>query len=362
MWPDPPISDLDDRSRTPVATPSYASGDILVGRPADTRDDIYALACICYVMMTGKHPFNGQNAVAARQEHLTPKRPAQLSDRQWRALSAGLRHKREHRPADVQKWLEQITLPSQPAPLPPLLSVMGALPVRDRTAYRVTAGLAVLIAAIGWWAHSNPDLVKNALAGLSATATQLWNEGRVDARSRSPANPLAHIDHLIGQPGSPVAAPQVIGTGGANTLPKTVQSQAATVKATPGGAQMSAPRTEIAPPKRALIELASATLDVAPTQSVARVTVLRRRSYRSDVSFSWWTESGTAQSGVDFVPVHYRVDFIPDGRNETTLLVSIVADPSRKVAKTFYVVLGAPGDRASLGSRTLTMVTILPAN
>jgi hypothetical protein len=38
-----------------------------------------------------------------------------------------------------------------------------------------------------------------------------------------------------------------------------------------------------------------------------------------------------------------------------------VADPSRRNAKSFYVVISNPSSDAALGKRTLTMVTIPPA-
>ena len=38
-------------------TPAYASCEQLEGRRANPRDDLYALACICYELLAGTHPF-----------------------------------------------------------------------------------------------------------------------------------------------------------------------------------------------------------------------------------------------------------------------------------------------------------------
>jgi hypothetical protein len=41
--------------------------------------------------------------------------------------------------------------------------------------------------------------------------------------------------------------------------------------------------------------------------------------------------------------------------------VPVVSDPTRKEPRSFYVVINDPSEQATLGKRTLTMVTILPS-
>jgi Calx-beta domain len=91
---------------------------------------------------------------------------------------------------------------------------------------------------------------------------------------------------------------------------------------------------------------------------MARITVRRSRTMRDEVSFKWWTESGTAKPGQDFVPVKTRVEYIENGKNSTDLVVPLVRDPARRTARNFYVVIDEASDNAALGPRTLTMVTI----
>ena len=91
---------------------------------------------------------------------------------------------------------------------------------------------------------------------------------------------------------------------------------------------------------------------------MARITVRRSRTLRDEVSFKWWTESGTAKPGLDFVPVKTQVEHIESGKNSVNLVVPIVMDPARRAARNFYVVIDEASDNAALGSRTLTMVTI----
>ena len=48
-------------------TPAYASPEMLEHREPDPRDDIYALGCITYELLTGKHPFDRVPATAGAQ-------------------------------------------------------------------------------------------------------------------------------------------------------------------------------------------------------------------------------------------------------------------------------------------------------
>jgi hypothetical protein len=111
-------------------------------------------------------------------------------------------------------------------------------------------------------------------------------------------------------------------------------------------------------PSLARLEMGVDAVDVAPFSNVASVPVQRRDSYRSNVSFTWWTEPGTAKPGQDFVPVNSRVEYLVGGDHQAHLLVPIVADPRRHAAKNFYVVIDDPSDGAKLGTRQITLVTI----
>jgi hypothetical protein len=91
---------------------------------------------------------------------------------------------------------------------------------------------------------------------------------------------------------------------------------------------------------------------------MAHVVVRRKGSSRSDVSFKWWTESGTAKPGRDFVPVKSQVEHIESGQTAVSLIIPVVRDSARRQSRSFYVVIDEPSDGATLGSRTLTMVTL----
>ena len=49
---------------------AFASAEMLEGRPADPRDDVYSLACLIYSVLAGAHPFGSRTAVEARDQEL----------------------------------------------------------------------------------------------------------------------------------------------------------------------------------------------------------------------------------------------------------------------------------------------------
>jgi serine/threonine protein kinase len=353
LRPEPAIPELDDPSRVAVVTPSYASCELLVGRPPEARDDVYALACISYVLLTGKHPFEGRTALAARAQRLSPRRPARLSDRQWRALKAGLQSDRNQRPSDMQAWLRQLNVPSKPAALPPLHSVKSAPPLRGDPVRWVTGGLIALVAGLCWWALHNIDSVKSASAGVGSGASAVWSRVRGDSGSTSAANVAGQPAENDSQPRPTAAVPQ---------RPAKVASHAVVARALPAVAAATGEAAPSADSSLARIELAADVVDVPPDQTEATVQVQRRHNYHGGVSFTWWTESGTATPGQDFVPVTPRTEYIPAGENQARLVIALVGDARRQMTRSFYVVIGDPSDGATLGARTLTMVTIPPSD
>jgi Protein kinase domain/Sulfatase-modifying factor enzyme 1 len=111
-------------------TPAYASCEMLDGAEPDVRDDVYAIACVAYELLTGKHPFDRKSAVQARTAGLVPARPSGLNRSQWRALKRGLAFRRERRSASAIELLN------------------GLLPPKRSPAVYVGAGAAVLAVVV----------------------------------------------------------------------------------------------------------------------------------------------------------------------------------------------------------------------
>jgi serine/threonine protein kinase len=342
--------------RAPVATPGYASCQLLEGQHPDARDDLFAFACVAYVLLSGQHPFPRRTAVDARAQRVRPSRPPGLTGRQWRVLREGLRWERDRRPADIQKWLYRFGLGAAAPRLPPLAALMNAPTPRNSGGARTAAIIALFaaLAAGGYWTATNHD----SLARLVKPATPT----PVAARQASRA-PIIESAPVPQENPSPAPA----STAGAATA-AAARAAAAPIATRPGAAAAPARRfagessagAGNAGPVR--IEMAADAVDVEPTDREALVTVRRRGSLHGDASFTWWTESGTAKPGRDFAPVILSVEHIADGRGHVTLNVPIFSTPRGK-SKSFFVAIDqtGPGGTA-LGARTVTMVTIQPAD
>jgi len=90
-------------------TPAYASCEMLEGKEPDPRDDVYALACVTYELLTGRHPFKRLPADEARSRGMAPEPVAKIPRRAWKALQHGLAFDREARTPSVQQFFIELS-------------------------------------------------------------------------------------------------------------------------------------------------------------------------------------------------------------------------------------------------------------
>mgnify|MGYP006201525829 FL=1 len=77
---------------TPLSgyTPAYASIELLKGHSPSIADDTFSFACLCYELLTSKHPFDRMPADKALAEHKVAMKPSHLNLLQWQALKKAL--------------------------------------------------------------------------------------------------------------------------------------------------------------------------------------------------------------------------------------------------------------------------------
>jgi serine/threonine protein kinase len=103
---------LDGRTRFDAAvlgalTPQYASCEMFEGLKPDSRDDVYALGCVAYELLTGQHPYQQLPSIEARKKSVTATKPKGLRKRQWRALQRSIALDRASRTPTAAAFLEE---------------------------------------------------------------------------------------------------------------------------------------------------------------------------------------------------------------------------------------------------------------
>ena len=196
---------LAPRKALSAVTPAYACCELLAGRPADPRDDIYALACIAYELLAGSHPFQRRPSTIARDLGIVPTRPPGLSGQQWKTLTMGLSWHRAARSIGVDAWLNKLHAERAAAEQLPRagdLKPASAAP-RPAAPFRAAAVFAVLLVAVAVWAsfvqvapgrkagagHVAPAV----LATLPGTPAAVADLGPAEARNPVPAEALAQV-------------------------------------------------------------------------------------------------------------------------------------------------------------------------
>jgi serine/threonine protein kinase len=379
------------------ATPGYVSCQVLEGERPDARDDIFALACVAYLLLSGEHPFANRTATEARASGIKPKRPVELRQRQWHALRAGLQWDRQKRPADMAAWLQAMEL-AEAAPRLRALSDLTDNPVPPRPklgpAVAMTAAAAAVLAGIFWIVTHYSELSAQ-LAGMvdqtSAirTATPIpppptdadftpppnlsgLKSSTSPTPSTSPAQSAPPTSSTSPAPAA-TPAPSAATAAVAKLQPATAPPVAAAPPptTTPTHTPVTSAASTVAPvvatvaphpatPRLSTIELAADTVDVPLNEPSASVLVHRKGNVRDRVGFTWWTESGTAKPVTDFAPVSPHVEYFDEGKSTVTLSIRLT-DTIRARDKSFYVVIDEAQEGGTLGPRALTMVT-LPAN
>ncbi|ODN43269.1 serine/threonine protein kinase [Piscirickettsia litoralis] len=96
-------------------TPAYASYEMLCGEEPHPSDDIYALGCIFYELLTGKHPYNKCSALKALEDELTVKKITHIPEWLWLVIRDMLALKRKKRLGSASKLLERLQNKDQKA-------------------------------------------------------------------------------------------------------------------------------------------------------------------------------------------------------------------------------------------------------
>lgn len=211
-------------------TPTYASPEMLEHQEPDPRDDIYALACITYEMLTGRHPFGRMQATEARDGGLELERRPKLSRRQYKALKSALAFERQLRTPSVRQFLNEIRPEpevSVPIPLYKVGKAAAALVIGGVGLYYLTSGLL----------HRPPDTGKMGADNLAAVTEARKHTSEIAGLENNAAEVAALQPAAGATSGSvPVAAKEI------STTPAATEDKLAMVTQPPPALSAAAVR------------------------------------------------------------------------------------------------------------------------
>jgi formylglycine-generating enzyme required for sulfatase activity len=131
--------DVPRQKASPAVTPLYASPQLMARQKPEPADDVYALACLAYELLTGTHPFDS-GAGAQSAQFPSPLR-AGLSSTQYSAVVHGLQRDRSNRTPTVKQFVAEFSAPERRAARKKPIPVGRAIGV----------GAAVLVLALVAW-------------------------------------------------------------------------------------------------------------------------------------------------------------------------------------------------------------------
>lgn len=102
------VPDQSDR----VATPAYASPQVLAREIAEPRDDLFSFACVAFEMLAGTHPFARRASLTVQMSNCPVAESAPLSPHQMDVLKGGLAWRREDRPSSVNNFFHSLITPA----------------------------------------------------------------------------------------------------------------------------------------------------------------------------------------------------------------------------------------------------------
>ena len=339
-------ADTMSKDTSTALTPAYASCELLEGRRPDPRDDLYALACLTYELLSGAHPFQGRRSVEARQLGLVPQRPEGLTEAQWRTLAMGLAWRREDRSMAVGDWIAALNPPPT------------RTPIASRSIARVAVPLTlVLVGLIIWFSYGRQPVAPKLAADASnaaahatvatpttiatTTGTASGTATTTAAAAITPATAAAAVAVAVAASG--VAAESPAATRAVSMQPPDDTNTVRTASKTSNTTHIS---------------ISNASYRMGSRQNFAEIHVHRSSGPVGDTSFVWKTQPASALPDVDYVPQAPVTQLLPKGRHAASVFVKLIPNPSRKHAVVFYVTIGEPGNGATLGRVTRAAIIL----
>jgi tRNA A-37 threonylcarbamoyl transferase component Bud32 len=336
------------RTMTSALTPAYACCELLAGRSADPRDDLYAFACLSYELLAGAHPFQRRPSTVARDLGIVPDRPQGLSGQQWRTLTMGLSWHRGGRSISVPTWLERLSVQRAAARQLPRACDIEPAPARARplASFKAATTFALLLITVSVW-------VSFKSRGLATVAAHTQMSSEATAVSDADTTGAARADF------GPLEAS--LGNAGAFDAQPQPPEAAASAQAAPLAVKHDANRA-----KSMMLDpivVSARNYRIRSGENFAEIRVRRAsQQHAGDAAFVWWTEAASAKPGIDYVQQGKVTQLIPRGKNSTTFFIKLLPTASRSQDQVFYIAIAEAGSGAPSRRIERTAVWLPPTH
>lgn len=353
-------------------------------------DDVFALACLTYEMLAGRHPFNFNSRGRAREDALVPARIPSVTDEEWDAIRRALSFEPDQQIGTVEEFLgdlgvkgterlsateEQLSdrivadvpaaavppqsagsvtpvaasppsLPEAPT-VPPAPVVIGRaerIPTRDNTHPVRTAFLGAVLAGLAGWLFLGD--AREQATGMIGYVDEALDLGLLDRFAPDISTVVAttfspvEYPNAANAPAATDAAPEesVATVSNATAVlptPETPATDPAERDELEAGADTDDSPANDAVPGPPTIRLAAPIMSVSERDGAARIVV---DSATGLSTLFWWTSDHTAASGADFIAVPYQLADIGPGGD--AFLVPLVNDAIPEPSESFFVNFG----------------------
>jgi serine/threonine protein kinase len=330
----------------PAVTPLYASPQILAGKSAERRDDVYSLASLSYKILSGgRHPFGGHPSLEDGRAKSAPTYVRAIPAELFKVIERGLSVERERRPASVKEFLRDLTDADRRRCAD---ATSTATPARDNVrevrhpgSVMHTADNAALATSLesvgggrGAYRHARPFVGLSALVIAIAGMAALCRLGT--------HRDVIHTADLL--PEASATSPEPVATARA-------QSNAFL-------------ETKPLLHDSGVISFEASTVHASAMQSLVAISVQRLHASKSRGAFVWRVQRGTASPGVDYERIEPQVVRLIEGQVARTLFIPLISTPATSVPRgprTLTVVLEQVAGGPALGRFARVTVVIDPA-
>jgi serine/threonine protein kinase len=333
-------------------TPLYASPQVLAGKSAERRDDVYSLACLSYAILSaGLHPFGGHPSLEDNRVKSSPTYVRVIPAELFKVIERGLSAERERRPASAAEFFRDLTY-------------------ADRRRRAAATGAAIPLGTDS----TLPTLLKKIRLGAEgltvasggAIVPVAPNRFGADRGSSRRAVPFMRLTGLLV---AMAAAFVLVRIDRQRDVAGTAKLPHDTAAIFPDMGAVSRDQTETVaesvstPVSSGVISFETPTLHASAAQSLVAVSVKRLQGTRSRGAFVWRVERGTAHPGVDYARIEPQLVRFTEGQAVRTLFIPLI-NPSSILPsgdpRTFTVVLEPIAGGPVLGRIARITVAIDP--